>query len=43
VSRTLMRSFGGDLVFVPTQQGCRFDVYLSARGADTADASVSDR
>jgi len=43
VSRTLMRSFGGDLVFVPTQQGCRFDLYLSARGADITDAPVSDR
>ncbi|MEI9812433.1 MAG: PAS domain-containing sensor histidine kinase [Acidobacteriota bacterium] len=30
ISRTIMRSFGGELVFVPTDTGCRFDVKLSA-------------
>jgi two-component system sensor kinase FixL len=28
VSRTLVRAFGGDLRFVPTAAGCRFDVTL---------------
>ena len=28
VSRTILRSFGGDLVFVPTEAGCRFEVVL---------------
>ncbi|MGE0407555.1 MAG: ATP-binding protein, partial [Candidatus Korobacteraceae bacterium] len=30
VSRTLVRSFGGELTFVPTIAGCRFDVTLPA-------------
>jgi PAS domain S-box-containing protein len=30
VSRALARSFGGDLVFVPTTAGCRFDVILQS-------------
>jgi two-component system, LuxR family, sensor kinase FixL len=30
VSRALARSFGGDLVFVPTSAGCRFDVILQS-------------
>lgn len=29
ISRELARSFGGDLVYVPTPDGCRFDVVLS--------------
>jgi len=29
VSRALARSFGGDLVYVPTPSGCRFDVILA--------------
>jgi PAS domain S-box-containing protein len=28
VSRALLRGFGGELTFVPTQKGCRFDVVL---------------
>lgn len=28
VSRALARSFGGDLIYVPTAKGCRFDVIL---------------
>jgi len=28
ISRTIMRSFGGDLVFVPAESGCQFDVRL---------------
>lgn len=28
VSRTLLRNVGGDLLFVPTHDGCRFDVVL---------------
>jgi signal transduction histidine kinase len=31
ISRTIMRSFGGELGFVPTETGCRFDVRLAAR------------
>jgi C4-dicarboxylate-specific signal transduction histidine kinase len=31
ISRTIMRSFGGELVFVPVEKGCRFDVRLAAR------------
>jgi two-component system, LuxR family, sensor kinase FixL len=28
VSRAMMRGFGGDLVYVPGGQGCRFDIFL---------------
>ncbi|MBL9080174.1 MAG: PAS domain S-box protein [Planctomycetales bacterium] len=35
VSRALARSFGGDLVHVPTSQGCRFDVLLPLGAAST--------
>lgn len=28
ISRELVRSFGGDLIYVPTASGCRFDVIL---------------
>jgi PAS domain S-box-containing protein len=42
VSRTLMRSFGGDLIFVPAEHGCRFDVVLSAREKPLTDATVLD-
>jgi C4-dicarboxylate-specific signal transduction histidine kinase len=31
ISRTIMRSIGGELTFVPTASGCRFDVKLAAR------------
>jgi PAS domain S-box-containing protein len=33
VSRALARSYGGDLVHVPTERGCRFDVLLLPSGA----------
>jgi signal transduction histidine kinase len=32
ISRTIMRSFGGDLKFVPVELGCRFDVFLPLGG-----------
>ncbi|MET0390658.1 MAG: ATP-binding protein, partial [Polyangiales bacterium] len=44
VSRTLMRSAGGDLLFVPVQEGCRFDVVLSTREeTQHADAALPHR
>jgi signal transduction histidine kinase len=30
ISRSLVRSFGGELTFVPTDSGCRFDITLPA-------------
>ncbi|MBL8237321.1 MAG: HAMP domain-containing histidine kinase, partial [Bryobacterales bacterium] len=33
VSRALARSFGGDLLYVPTGTGCRFDLILQSAGA----------
>lgn len=33
VSRALARSFGGDLIHVPTDQGCRFDLLLPCGAA----------
>jgi C4-dicarboxylate-specific signal transduction histidine kinase len=42
VSRTLVRSFGGELTFVPVAQGCRFDVMLPTRESRTTDAPVPD-
>lgn len=33
ISRTIMRSVGGDLRFVPTPSGCRFDVTFPVNGA----------
>lgn len=35
ISRTIMRSIGGDLTFVPRDSGCRFDVKLAAERART--------
>ena len=42
VSRALMRSFRGELVFVPSAQGCQFDVMLPTRESRTTDAPISD-
>lgn len=39
VSRALMRNFGGDLRFVPTHDGCRFDVVLQAASASRSSSS----
>lgn len=33
ISRTIMKSFGGELRHVPTEKGCRFDVIFPAQGA----------
>lgn len=33
ISRTIMRSFGGELRHVPTEKGCRFDVIFPAQEA----------
>jgi len=41
VSRTLARSFGGDLVHVPTPEGCCFKVILVSREGTIADAPLS--
>jgi signal transduction histidine kinase len=30
ISRTIMRSMGGELTFIPTDSGCRFDVRLAS-------------
>jgi len=35
VSRALARSFGGDLVHVPTNRGCRFDLHLQCGASPT--------
>jgi len=35
VSRAIVRTFGGDLRFVPTEFGCRFDVTLPCEPAST--------
>jgi PAS domain S-box-containing protein len=43
ISRALVRSFGGDLVYVPSESGCRFDVILEpVRHAGTLPANASD-
>lgn len=34
VSRALLRGFGGELTYVPTERGCRFDVVLPTYPAD---------
>jgi hypothetical protein len=34
VSRALVRTFGGDLRFVPVDTGCRFDVVLPLEPVD---------
>jgi len=33
ISRTIMRNFGGELKFVPTESGCRFDVVFPPQGS----------
>jgi signal transduction histidine kinase len=33
ISRTIMRNFGGELKFVPTESGCRFDVLFPPQGS----------
>ena len=38
VSRELARSFGGDLIHVPSPEGCRFDVILPVASAATQKA-----
>jgi C4-dicarboxylate-specific signal transduction histidine kinase len=35
ISRTIMRSIGGELTFVAAESGCRFDVKLAARAERT--------
>lgn len=34
VSRVMLRGFGGELTYVPTEQGCRFDVVLPTYPSD---------
>jgi PAS domain S-box-containing protein len=40
VSREMARSFGGDLVHVPTPTGCQFNVVLTAVNDGASDATV---
>lgn len=34
VSRAIIKSFGGELEYVPTEQGCRFEIVLPVAGVD---------
>lgn len=42
ISRALVRSFGGDLVYVPSEGGCRFDVILEPVPHDIVPSEASD-
>jgi PAS domain S-box-containing protein len=41
ISRTIMRSMGGELTFVPVDYGCRFDVKLAVR-SETAEGEAGE-
>lgn len=47
ISRTIMRSMGGELTFIPTGSGCRFDVKLAVgkgqAGSDAVDLAQEVR
>jgi C4-dicarboxylate-specific signal transduction histidine kinase len=40
ISRTIMRSMGGELTFIPTGSGCRFDVRLAVGEDRTGNESA---
>jgi signal transduction histidine kinase len=42
IARTMIRSFDGDLIYVPQTAGCRFDVVLPLADAEVLDAERKD-
>ncbi|MBK7931844.1 MAG: PAS domain-containing sensor histidine kinase [Bryobacterales bacterium] len=43
ISRTLVRSFQGDLVYVPVESGCRFDVIVAITGTDSTSWEAAEQ
>ena len=43
ISRTLVRSFQGDLVYVPVESGCRFDVIVAIAGTDSTSWEAAEQ
>ncbi|MEP7366841.1 MAG: ATP-binding protein [Acidobacteriota bacterium] len=42
ISRELVRSFQGDLVYVPVEQGCQFDIVLAIASEATTSLEISN-